>query len=109
VDRGALATNATTLRVVRRRCPRLLVFSQATTTLRAVPASQLPVQRVVWARKKPGVAYDTGLLLNVESGGQVSQAQRMPGQPIRRTIGEAALATAFGFGTRPQRSHRSLS
>jgi len=32
-------------------------------------------------------------------GSQVSQAQTMPGQRIRRIIGKTALASWFGFDT----------
>ncbi|MGO8747202.1 MAG: hypothetical protein ACLQNE_14545, partial [Thermoguttaceae bacterium] len=52
---------------------------------------------------------NTGLLLSrVVEFDQVSQAQRMYGERIRRLTGEIASIPAFG-GTWSQRSHDSLS
>ena len=64
-----------------------------------VMPSQLPVHLVVWARKKPDVAVTPGFWLFSRGSGQVSQAQRMPGQRIRRIIGNPPLASRFGFET----------
>jgi hypothetical protein len=50
-------------------------------------------------RKKARCRCDTGLWAFVRSGSQVSQAQGMSGQRIRRIIGGAALAPRFGFDT----------
>jgi len=58
--------------------------------------------------EKSPMSRDTGLWWS-SRWWPVSQAQRMPGQRICRTIGKIALASPFGFDTRPQGHHRLAS
>jgi hypothetical protein len=62
----------------------------------AIPAAD---RQVPWTRKNPMSLMAPGFWVSSRSCGQVSQAQRMPGQRIRRIIGYTPRASRFGLHT----------